>query len=232
MEPRARDTLPAQALNAWNSGNRNLKEGTHFLPQGSTPLPGRQKCGLVVSPGGEGNGLWGRASASFFPVCSPCPSEIRKSRSPGQLVGGGLASLGSLTALHPLWTSLSPLSPGSPLSQPLGPPFCPLGPRASDCRRAFALTSSAWIGLLMPASSCRPLSSLQRVSRRTTQSRAVPRTSGPPPCRSGPFSAVSPQSLSPSDAVCTGLIYRFVLRWPVLVYSGCCNKMPQTEGLT
>lgn len=140
MEPRARDTLPAQALNAWNSGNRNLKEGTHFLPQGSTPLPGRQKCGLVVSPGGEGNGLWGRASASFFPVCSPCPSEIRKSRSPGQLVGGGLASLGSLTALHPLWTSLSPLSPGSPLSQPLGPPFCPLGPRASDCRRAFALT--------------------------------------------------------------------------------------------
>lgn len=128
MKPRARGTLPVQGLNTRNSGNRNLEEGTHFLPQGSTPLPGRLKCGLVVSPGGEGNGLWGRGSASFFPVCSPCLSEIRKSRSPGQLVGGGLSSSGSLPALHPLWTSLSPLSPGSPLSQPLGPPFCPLGP--------------------------------------------------------------------------------------------------------
>ena len=103
MKPRARGTLPVQGLNARNSGNRNLKEGTHFLPQGSTPLPGRLKCGLVVSPGGEGNGLWGRASASFFPVCSPCLSEIRESRSPGQLVGGGLPSLGSLPALHHLW---------------------------------------------------------------------------------------------------------------------------------
>lgn len=134
MEPRARDTLPAQALNAWNSGNRTLKEGTRFLPQGSTPLPGRQKCGLVVSPGGEGNGLWARASAFFFPVCSPCRSEIRKPRSPGQLWEVGLLP----------WGPSQPCTPSGPFFRP--------SPQGLPSRSHSGLHSVHWAPELLTAS--------------------------------------------------------------------------------